>query len=68
MCRVKNHDKIHLLILSTPANLQETFLPIYMITIALISIYFCDCHAKAVLFFLMFYNWKLITVIKDTLK
>ena len=43
-----NHDTFHLLILSAHANLHETNLPVCFIAIAVIIIYFCDSHAKAV--------------------
>ena len=55
MSHIIKHDTIHLLILSTHANLHETNLQVNKITIAVINIYSFDCYPKAVLYSLMIY-------------
>ena len=55
MLHVINHDTLHLLNVSTHANLHETNLPIYIFIIAIIITYNFDCYAKEELFPLMIY-------------
>ena len=61
-----NLDTIHLLILSTHANLHETSIPVYIITIAVIIIQISDCHAKVVLFPLMIHIYNISTIFRTT--
>ena len=55
MSHAINRDTIHSLFPSTHANLHGTFLPVYIMTIAVFIIYIVKCHAKSVLVPLMNY-------------
>ena len=44
------------LILYMHANLHESKLPVYIFTIAVLTIYSFDCHANSVLFPLIIYS------------
>ena len=66
MSHVIKHDTIHLIILSTHANLHETNLPVYITTIAVINIYTFDCDAKKVVLLLIIFIYDIALFSKTT--
>ena len=52
MSHLINHDAILLFVLFAHANLHETNLPVYIVTIAVNIIYIFDCHAKSAFYLL----------------